>query len=202
LSEPRILFCSVALDAAEAVERLEVLRQVASPTAAKYLATFGKFDGQGHAKMVNIEADYPAEPAQLQTLERWAEIPDAQGQHLRDGSDLYCLRRVLAKASDAFDYAVLLRSKEGHERCWAELVAKVEDKLFLAIDDGLSALSDGAARGDVLFRTGHNHVPEFLKLAWELYATGTVYGMTPYGFEHALNVAAGALRLKLEIDNQ
>ena len=97
LSEPTILLCGPALDAEESAVSLEVLRQVALPGAAKFLVTTGKFDTEGAAKGFNVEADYPAEPAYLQTLLRWSAAGGLDDPRFRDGYDLYCLGRILAR---------------------------------------------------------------------------------------------------------
>jgi hypothetical protein len=75
MPEPRVLLCGPALDLAESAASLEMLRGIAMPDAEKFVVTTGKFDTQKDARAFNIEADYPAQTAYMQTLARWAEVP-------------------------------------------------------------------------------------------------------------------------------
>ena len=59
------------------------------PNATKFVITTGKFDAEKAASTFNIEGSYPAEPAHLQTLARYAAAGPGE-QCFRDGYDLFC----------------------------------------------------------------------------------------------------------------
>ena len=180
LSEPTILLCGPALDAAESAASLEMLRQVALPGAAKFLVTTGKFDTEGAAKAFNVEADYPAEPAYLQTLLRWSEAGGLDDRRFRDGYDLYCLRRILARHGP-FDFAVLLRGDAASlEAGWPELGKEVDGRLFLTFGDEASP--------SLLVDLQDARAAAFLDTAWRFYVTGAVYGIDGYALDGALGL--------------
>lgn len=185
LSEPTILLCGPALDAAESAASLEMLRQVALPGAAKFLVTTGKFDTEGAAKGFNVEADYPAEPAYLQTLLRWSEAGGLDDPRFRDGYDLYCLRRILARHGP-FDFAVLLRGDAASfEASWPELGKHVDGRLYLTFGDEASP--------SLLVDIQDVRSAAFLDTAWQLYVTGAVYGIDGYALDGALDLALEAI---------
>jgi hypothetical protein len=201
LSDPSILICGPALDAAESADRLEMLRIVPWPNAKKYVVTTGKFDAGKLAKSININAQYPPEPVYLQTLAGWVGFPDRSGPRFRDGYDLFCLRKILTK-DGGFDYAILLREAIGFQDHWQNLRASVEDRIFLTFHDGLSDASDLSASCNVLFDLRDRRALRTLDLAWELYLTGAVYALTSYNLNHALTLAVDALRLEDDFDRR
>lgn len=198
MPEPSILLCGPARDADESAASLALLRTVTLPSAAKYLVTTGKFDGEGEAKTVNVEADYPDDPPHLQTLLRWAEAGNPEDPRYRDAYDLYCLRRILTRSGKA-DYAVVLR--EGANRFqerWPEIQGSLEGRLFLTFDDGAVATGSGS-RPSLLVNLQDDRSPAFLDAVWELYRTGAIYGMEDYTFEKALTAAVEAVELELRL---
>lgn len=188
LSEPTILLCGPALDAAESAASLEMLRRVALPGAAKFSVTTGKFDVDGAAKGFNVEADYPADPAYLQTLLRWSETGGLADPRFRDGYDLYCLRRILAR-HESFDFAVVLRGDAASlEASWPELRKGVGGRLFLTFGDEASP--------SLLVDLQDVRAAAFLDTAWQLYVTGAVYGIEAYTLDDALGLAQEAVELE------
>ena len=195
MPEPSILICGPAAQTEESVASLDLLRQVTLPNAAKYLVTTGKFDSEGAAKTVNVEADYPADTAHLQTLLRWAKIRDLRDQRFRDGYDLYCLRRIVTRFKGS-DYAVLLRNgAAAFQNHWPKLQESVRGQLFQTF--GRSAGARGQVPGkNLILDLQDERSADFLETAWELYATGAVYGMTLYSLDLALSTALDALRVE------
>lgn len=187
MSEPRVLVCGPSPERMAPAQALEMLRQVTLPHAAKVVVTNGKFDTQKAAKTFNLEAGYPPEPAQLQTLSTWAGLPARSSEQYRDGFDLFALRAVLRR-DGPFDYVLLLRARADLEERWAELRDQVEGKLFVTFDDD-----------NVLFDFRDVWTTGFLERAWELYVTGTVYAIDDYSLQAALAAAANAVRLEREI---
>lgn len=162
-----------------------MLRRVELPGAAKFLVTTGKFDAEGVAKGFNVEADYPPEPAYLQTLLRWSETGGFADPRFRDGYDLYCLRRILAR-SPQFDLAVLLRrDPDGLDEAWPDLCKNVDGQLFLTFGDGGSP--------SLLVDLRDARAPALLDAAWQLYVTGAVYGLDGYSLDRALDIALEAI---------
>jgi hypothetical protein len=191
LSEPTILLCGPALDDAESAASLEMLRRVALPGAAKFLVTTGKFDTEGAAKGVNVEANYPAETAYLQTLLRWSETGGLADPRFRDGYDLYCLRRILARHGP-FDFAVVLRGDTINlEASWPELRSGVDGRMFLTFGDEASL--------SLLFDLQDSRASAFLDTAWQLYVTGAVYGIEGYALDRSLDLALEAIELERSI---
>jgi hypothetical protein len=182
--------CS-ALDAVEATCRLEMLGRVALPSAIKYLVTGGKFDTGQLAKSFNVETGYPAEPALLQTLSRWAEIAGPDDLRFRNGYDLHCLRRLLER-NDKFDYAVILYDVAAFNHRYLELLSTMEGRSFLTFgQEG----DEVAATPNVIFDLRDERTFTMLELAWDLFATGAVYGISPYGLDDALEAVARSQRL-------
>jgi hypothetical protein len=196
LSEPTILLMAPALNEADSASGLEALLRVNLPKATKYVVTVGKFDARKLVNTFNIESGYPAEPTCLQTLASWAGVPHLEDSRFRDGYDLFCLRSILAK-SGSYDYAILLRDAGSTEQDWAELAQKMEDRLFLALS--IPAAAAAGARASMMFNLADERSAGFLDLAWELYVTGTVYGLSPYSFDQALDIATDAQRIERQI---
>jgi len=198
LSEPSILICGPALNAEESEASLEMLCQVTLPNAVKYLVTTTKFDSEGRAKTVNVEADYPADPALLETLLHWAGTGDLRDPRFRDGYDLYCLRRILARFKGS-DYAVLLRNgASAFEDRWPKLEEGIRGRLFQTF--GRSSGARGQVPGkNLLINLQHEGSADFLDAAWALYATGAVYGMNSYSPDLALSTALDAVRLERKL---
>lgn len=189
MSDPRVLLCGPAIDAADPGRSLEMLRSVSLPNAVRYLVTAGKFDAGLSSKTFNVEVGYPREPADLQTLAAWAEVPYLEDARFRDGYDLFALRGILVKACPC-DFAVLLRDTARFQEMWPALLLEIVDRPFLA-------------RGsNILFNLRDERTAGVLDFAWELYITGSVYGISPYSFEVTLMTAADSLRLERELDNR
>lgn len=198
MSERRVLLCGPALNADESADRLEMFSQIDLPGATKFVVTTGKFDAQKLARTFNVEADYPAEPACLQTMAGWAEVADRTGPCFRDGYDLFCLRRILAK-DNAFEYAVILRDAANLEVRWPELQAQVSGRPYVCFGNGSAASSENLSGYNVMFNMQEDSASGCLELAWELYGSGAVYGMSPYSLETALATALDSLSLALEL---
>lgn len=192
MSNPRVLLCRTALNCSEAAAGLEVLRAVQLENATKFLVTTGKFDAENVAVKFNVDAGYPADAAYLQTIAAWAEQPHSTEPRFRDGYDLFCLRRLLGKHPD-FEFAVVLRDRAGFDEWWVESQGETGGELFLALAPATA--ENGEAAPNVVFRLDDDRTSDFLELAWELYATGAVFGMVDYSFDLALETAAEALRL-------
>lgn len=195
MSEPSILICGPALNAEESAASLDLLRQITLPNAVKSLVTTGKFDVEGAAKTVNVDADYPAELAHLQSLLSWAEGSGLSDPRFRDGYDLYSLRRVLGRFKGA-DYAVLLRNgAAAFEERWPTLRDNISGRVFLVF--GRSSASQTVNPGkNLLIDLTDERTAAVLDGAWELYATGAVYGMEDYSFDLALSTALAAVKLQ------
>jgi len=178
-----------------------MLRELNLPGATKFIVTTGKFDAQKLARTFNVEADYPAEPARLQTMAGWLEVPDLTVPCFRDGYDLFCLRRILAK-DDAFEFAIILRNAAGLEEGWSEILAQVSGKPYLCFENG-SAVQSGASSGcNVMFNLQEESTPAVLEMAWELYSSGAAYAMSPYNMEKALATALDGVILGLQLGSK
>jgi len=188
MPEPRVLLCGLALNAAESAASLELLRRIAMPDAEKFVVTTGKFDTQKDARAFNIEADYPAQTAYLQTLARWAEVPEWPDRRFRDGYDLYCLQRILA-ANDRFDIAVLVHDGANLAERWPQLLKKLADSYFLVFGE------EGGPAGFVL-NLQKQGASAFLDYALQIFSTGRSYAIEPYDLDHALDLAQDAMQLE------
>jgi hypothetical protein len=198
LSEPRVLVCGAALDAEETLKSLEMLQGLVLPNATNYVVTTGKFDTGKSAKIFNVEANYPPEPAHLQTLAAWAEIPYRTDPRFRDGHDFFCLKRILSK-NDPVEVAMLLRDPAGLEDQWPELMSRLQGRLFLSFR--LPA-PNGADRTNVLFNLAVDRSSQFLDLTWEFYSGGGVYGLSPYSVDAALETVAESQRLVRRLNDK
>lgn len=193
MPDPRILVCGPALNGAESASRLAMLRGVSLPNATKFLVTTGKFDAQTDARTFNIEAQYPAETAYLQTLARWAEVPDWPDARFRDGYDLFCLQRVLT-ANPGFDIAVLLREATDFETRWPALVRDLNGQLYLTLETiDSSAANSGPS---LLINMTDQRAKVFLDLASQIYLAGASYAIEPYSLDRALDLAVESLSLE------
>jgi hypothetical protein len=196
LSEQSLLLCGPALDANESAASLDVLRQITLPDAAKFVVATAKFDAQGVAKSVNVQSDYPGEPPYLETLLRWSGTGDLADPRFRDGYDLYCLRRILARQR-GFDFAVMLRGGAAtFEARWPELQRSVEGRLFLTFDEEGGIDSTAAPVSSFLIDLRDERAGAFLDAGWQLYVTGAVYGLTAYSLGGALSIALDAVQLE------
>lgn len=194
MSDPLILVLGTAADADESEHSLRLLEELQLPNAVKYVLTTGKFDARGAARTFNIEAGYPGEPAILRTLAAWAELPsDARA---RDGYDLFCLKRLLEQAG-SFDLALLLRGSAIGIEAEPDLAAKMNGRHFLIFPDAADA-----EPASVLFNLSNADSRRFLDLGCELFATGAVYGLSPYSLNSALEAADDALRLEQQVAAQ
>jgi hypothetical protein len=198
-----MLLCGPALDTNESAASLDMLRQVTLSNAAKFVVTTAKFDAQDIAKSVNVQADNPREPAYLQTILNWSEIGDLADPRFRDGYDLYCLQRILARQK-RFDYAVMLRGSAPatFEARWPELQRAVEGRLFLTLDEEPAIDSTAARLPTFLIDLRDERVGAFLDAAWQLYLTGAVYGLTAYSLERALSIALDSIELEASLREQ
>lgn len=194
MSDPRILLIGPALDLAESALSLERLRQVARPDVTKLVVTTGKFDAAKEALTFNVEGEYPAEPAKLQTLARWAEAGHVDPR-FRDGYDLFCLTRILAKHKD-YDFAVLLRDATNFDVRWDELMPAVEGKAVLEFSADATPKTRSDAPSNLLFHLKSEDVPALLEFAWHLYDTGVVYAMTQYSFKRVLELASSGFQFQ------
>ena len=199
MSEPSILLCGPALDADESAVLLDVLRQVTLPNATKFVATTAKFDAQGVAKTVNVESDYPAELAYLHTLRKWSQIFDVADPRFRDGYDLYCLRRILARQRGS-DYAMVLRGAVAPlEARWPQLQRAVEGSLFVTFDERSAVGSSAAPTASFLIDLRDERVGAFLDAAMQKYLTGAVYGLTDYSLNRVLSIALASIQLERSV---
>ncbi len=199
MPDPTILLCAPALDADESAAGLDVLRRVKLRGSAKFLVTTGKFDAQGDAKTVNVESDYPPEPALLQTLLRWTESDALSDPRFRDGYDLFCFRRVLSRFKK-FEKAVLLRKgADALQKNWPELKTPLKGQLFVTFSDRVPARPRTADNLSLLIDLTDERWAGFLDLALELYLTGAVYGMERYSLHLALSTALKALDIEQEL---
>ena len=194
MSDPEILICATSTDANSSLASVELLRNIDIPNVSKFVVVTGKFDTQ-EARKFNVEADYPAEPAQLQSIAAWAELSRGPDSRLRDGYDLFCLRSILKKHGP-FSHAVLLRGACGFERGWDDLARKLGDKLFLVFGEIEPEQAGDDPRCNVLFRMNHDQSAALIERAWELYASGAAYAFEDYRFEIALGAAAESLQLQ------
>lgn len=194
MPEPSILLCGPALDAEESAASLDLLRQVTLPNATKYLVTTGKFDSEGAAKTVNVDADYPADPAHLKTLAAWADAGSLGDPRFRDGYDLYCLRRIIARFK-GFDYAVLLRSgAAAFQDRWPKLEEGVRGRFFQTF-----GRPSGATGKNLVIDLRDERSADFLDAAWEFYSAGAVYGMQGYSLDLALSTAVDSVGLERKL---
>lgn len=195
MSDARVLICGPAIDAAESADRLDMLGHIKLPTATKFVITTGKFDAHKAARTFNVEADYPAEPAHLQTLARSAETSSWPEPRFRDGYDLFCLRRLLAK-HEGFDFAVLLREGTGFDERWSELRSRINGKLFVTFDVKSPSAPEGGTSTNLLIDLTDKRASVLLDRAGRLYASGTVYAIAAYSLDDTLHLALDALRLE------
>jgi hypothetical protein len=172
-----------------------MLRQIAVPNVTKFVVTTGKFDAHKEARAFNIEADYPAEPALLQTLAMEAGGSDLRDQRFRDGYDLFCLRRIL-EVHDGFDFALLLREADGFDDRWLELRSSIRDKLFLTFVQPRPERDELNSVTNLLIDLRDKRAAAFLDRVGMIYASGAAYAMTRYSLEEALSLAWNSLGLE------
>lgn len=199
MSEPPILICGPGFDLEDSERSLERIAPISLPNVTKYVITTGKFDTRGIAKGFNVEGNYPSEPTSLATLSAWAGQRVAQDPRARDGFDLFSLRSLLKK-NKGFDFVILLRDEAEFEERWPQLQAEVSEGLFLTFG-GRPGHSDNAAQRNVLFNVQDKWTSALLDLAWELYASGAVYAISPYSLEGALTTAMDALSIEIDWNN-
>ena len=193
MPEPTILCCGPALDPGESASSLEMLRRISLAGAAKFVVTTSKFDAGDDVKAVNVEGSYPAEPAVLQTLVRWAEGDGLQDPAFRDGYDLYCLSRILERHK-RFEYAVLLRGGAStFDSRWSALRDEVNDRLVVTFDEDNAGVGIANSRPSLLIDLGDERTLDFLAAALELYSTGAVFGMAEYSLDRALSIALSSV---------
>jgi hypothetical protein len=194
LSELRVLVCGPAINAAESAERLEMLAGINLPNATKFVITTGKFDAEKAASTFNIEGSYPAEPAHLQTLARYAAAGPGE-QCFRDGYDLFCFRRLVMERK-GFALAVLLRNAGGFDDRWPELRSALNDKLFLTfVPKSVEQVGELGATNLIIDLTDERAGP-FLERVGEVYASGASYAITSYSLDAALRLGLEAMELE------
>ena len=191
LSDRRTLVLAVEPDPSRAPACLERIAAAAISGATAYIATNGKVDTRPFAKLYNIESDYPAAPAELQTLSAWADTPIKQDECFRDALELHCLERVLSREPN-IEFALLLRATWGGQRSYQSLTGECRDRLFVTFDKS----TDSAARGNLLLYTGAPQFSDVLDLARELFESGAAYGISPYSLDEVLADAAGAASIR------
>lgn len=194
MSEPRLLICGPAINAAESARCLGMMRDIDAPNATKFVITTGKFDAEKAASTFNIEASYPAEIAELQTLARAAEPEGAGEQCFRDAYDLYCLRR-LVEERQGFEFAVLMRNAVGFDELWPGLHSRVRGKLFLTFAPEPGEEPGVVATNLVIDLTDERAGP-FLDAIGEVYASGASYSIADYSLDAGLHVALEAMGLE------
>lgn len=197
MSDPRILLLGPAHSVEESSQRLEMLRGLEIANAVKIVVATGKFDTGRDVKTFKVDANHPPEPAYLQSLSAWAELPYSSEPRFRDSYDLFCLRTLLTQDGD-FDYAVLLRDAVGFQEGWSALLAEVKDRMFSAFHDGSTAAGDPRKRQNLIINLRADRSREFIDLAWQLYINGAVYAIASYSLEKSLGMAEEGLRLARE----
>ena len=185
--EESLLICGPGLEAAESKESLQRLKEIGHAGATKVVVTTGKFETDGAAKRINVDADYPPEPAHLQTLLSWAALSDLSDSRFRDGFDLYSLRRILAKHGQA-DFALLLRSNAAEfNENWPKLRSSLTHNAFKCFG------GDGdPRRRNLIVNLRASRIEDALEAAWQIYFTGAVYALAPYSLDAALDAAVAA----------
>lgn len=194
MSEPRLLICGPAINAAESTRCLAMMRGIDTPNATKFVITTGKFDAEQAASTFNIEASYPAEIAELQTLARAAEPEGAGKQCFRDAYDLYCLRRLVEERK-GFEFAVLMRSAAGFDELWPGLHSRVKGELFLTFAPQPVDETGLIATNLVIDLTDERAGP-FLDRIGEVYGSGASYSIAGYSLDAGLHVAFEAMGLE------
>jgi len=198
LFEPRILVCGPALNISESEASLERLRLLSSPIFKKFAVTTGKSDSVRDVKGFSMEANFPPEPAYLQTLGSWAGNADPTDQRFRDGYDLFCLRAIISR-NPGFKFAMLLREANELDDRLMSLLNKAEDSLFLAFDAESDHASDANSRRNLLVNLSDPRSGDFLHFAWQLYVTGAAHAIDPYSLEEAMKAAAEGVRVAADI---
>lgn len=195
MSDPRILLCAPALDAAESQAGLDMLRDIELPNATKFIVTTGKFDAQKVARTFNVEANYPSEPARLLSFARWACGAIGPEPRFRDGYDLFCLDGILEQ-NGGFDFAVLVRDAAGLEQRWLELRASVAGALFLTFGPQSAECTEAADTANVVFNLTHAASRPFRDHVHKLYNEGGFYSLDDYRLDKALQLAVESMRLE------
>lgn len=192
MPDPRVLICGPAINAAETAEGLEILSGISLDGATKVVVTSGKFDAEGAARTFNAESGYPAYPAQLESLSRWAGVEEWPDRRFRDGYDLINLARILRNEGE-FDLAVLLRDGDGFDDRWPTLVSELETDPFLTF-----AAEDGA-RESLLLNLRVPTTRSILDLACDFYLSGRSFALSPYSLKAVLDIATEAESLMGEL---
>jgi hypothetical protein len=174
-----------AFDAEESRRSVENLHRLDLTGAVGFVVTRGKFDAGTAVKTFNIDAGYPAEIAELQSLATMAGQRFRYDDRFRDGYDLFCIRRLLAK-HDGFMRLLLMRDPAGLEQAWPDLAKRAASELFAV---------DGKTGRNVLLNLGEPRCRACLEHAWTLFATGAAYAIAPYSLTTALAVAREAADL-------
>jgi hypothetical protein len=183
LPKPKILLCGPVPSRMPPEQALEMLQASGIPGAKLTLLTAAKFDAQKAAKTFNIEANYAAEPLELQTMSAWSGTGASADERLADGLEVFALC-ALDERDGPFDYVLLQRSPAKLGEGWAAHLEQVAGRGFVPL---------GA--GNFLFRNAAGSGARFTDALWDLYASGALYARDNYSFELALSIAADALRL-------
>ena len=193
MSDARILLCAPALNASESLAGLEMMRGLTLRGATKFVVTTGKFDTEKEARAFNVEAGYPAETALLQTLSRWAEVPEWPDARFRDGYDLFCLHQIM-RQNEGFDIAVLLRDGSEIQARWASLLRALEGRFFVT--------GETAETGpNLLINLADRRARNFLDRAAQFYFTGRAYALETYSLDSALRLVVRAVELEADLDD-
>lgn len=193
MSDPDLLICAAALDNRESEAQLDALRRLSVVNSSKFLVVTGKFETQKDARSFNVEAQYPAETALLQTVARWADAPSWPDPHFRDGYDLFCLRRVLEGQGD-FGLALLWRDGMDFAEHWPKLREDLGDSLFLTF--GVAQTASGSAGPNLLVNLERSGAGSFLSRAVNFFITGRSFAIEPYSLARCLELAAETVALE------
>jgi len=185
--EPTVAILAPALDELESTANLMCLRSADLPNGKKFLVTHGKMDVGDPVQALNAAANYPSEPAHLQTLAAWAAVQTRTDPRFRDGHAIYCMRRLLDRQK-SFDYLLLLRDGADLGMRWVESRSEADAQL-------LTTFAGEASGINLLLKTSDARSMELLDCLWSLYLSGAVYAISPYSLDAAVEAAKDAHRL-------
>jgi hypothetical protein len=181
------------MNAAETAASLELLSAISLDGATKVVVTNGKLETGGVARTFNAESGYPAYPALLETLSRWAEVENWPDRRFRDGFDLMNLGRILQKETE-FDFAVLLRDGEGFEERWPALLSEMGTDPYLTF-----APDKHEGPENLLLNLRAPPTRSVLDLACDFYLSGRSFAVSPYNLKAVLDIAREAAGLMGEL---
>lgn len=185
MPDPSLLILGPAFDAGESARSVENLSRVDLPHTSSFVVTRGKFDAGTVLRTFNIDAGYPAEIAQLQSLATSAGRRFRDDLRFRDGYDLFCIRRLLIRHGGS-DLLLLLRDPAGLDQVWPDLSERAARNLFAV---------DHETGRNLVLNLAEPRCRAFLEQAWTLYRTGAVFAIPSYDVATALATARDALDL-------